>query len=166
MGIAVNLDCKGWWNLQAQSSLFQSVTKHFTVSGETYIGTHRTVPVSFVTNCKSYATNCKSDNSICKFCHPLQLVTVPGTAILLTSQGCLKWNPVCPGGDWKQKFLILYALGAYWVGGDDWKRFTRTRSRSGIGNNQVFPKIDHSAISDRIVLVEYTIGSVVELKFC
>ena len=31
---------------------------------------------------------------------------------------------------------------------------------------RVFPKIDHSARSDRIVLVEYTIGSVVELKFC
>ena len=30
----------------------------------------------------------------------------------------------------------------------------------------VFPKIDHSARSDRIVLVEYTIGSVVELNFC
>ena len=33
-------------------------------------------------------------------------------------------------------------------------------------DNQVFPKIDHSARSDGIVLVEYTIGSVVELKFC
>ena len=30
--------------------------------------------------------------------------------------------------------------------------------------NRVFPKIDHSSRSDRIVLVEYTIGSVVELK--
>ena len=34
------------------------------------------------------------------------------------------------------------------------------------GNNRVFPKIDHSARSDRIVLVEHTIGSVVELNFC
>ena len=32
--------------------------------------------------------------------------------------------------------------------------------------NRVFPKIDHSVRSDRIVLVEYTTGSVVELKFC
>ena len=33
-------------------------------------------------------------------------------------------------------------------------------------NNRVFPKVDHSARSDRIVLVEYTTGSVVELNFC
>ena len=32
--------------------------------------------------------------------------------------------------------------------------------------NRVFPKVDHSARSDRIVLVEYTAGSVVELNFC
>ena len=32
--------------------------------------------------------------------------------------------------------------------------------------NRVFPKVDHSARSDRIVLVEYTTGSVVELNFC
>ena len=31
---------------------------------------------------------------------------------------------------------------------------------------RVFPKTDHSARADRILLVEYTIGSVVELKFC
>ena len=31
---------------------------------------------------------------------------------------------------------------------------------------RVFPKVDHSARSDRIVLVEYTTGSVVELNFC
>ena len=29
-----------------------------------------------------------------------------------------------------------------------------------------FPKVDHSARSDRMVLVEYTTGSVVELNFC
>ena len=31
---------------------------------------------------------------------------------------------------------------------------------------RVFPKVDHSARSDRIVLVEYTTGSVVKLNFC
>ena len=31
---------------------------------------------------------------------------------------------------------------------------------------RVFPKVDHSANVARIVLVEYTIGSVVELNFC
>ena len=31
---------------------------------------------------------------------------------------------------------------------------------------RVFPKVDHSANIARIVLVEYTIGSVVELNFC
>ena len=33
-------------------------------------------------------------------------------------------------------------------------------------HNRVFPKVDDSARSDRIVLVEYTTGSVVELNFC
>ena len=33
-------------------------------------------------------------------------------------------------------------------------------------NNRVFPKVDHSARSDRVILVEYTTGSVVELNFC
>ena len=33
-------------------------------------------------------------------------------------------------------------------------------------NIRVFPKVDHSARSDRIVLIEYTTGSVVELNFC
>ena len=33
-------------------------------------------------------------------------------------------------------------------------------------DTRVFPKIHHSARSDRIVLVEYTTGSVVELNFC
>ena len=33
-------------------------------------------------------------------------------------------------------------------------------------NNRVFPKADHSANVDRIALVEYTIGSVVESNFC
>ena len=33
-------------------------------------------------------------------------------------------------------------------------------------NIQVFPKVDHSANVARIVLVEYTIGSIVELNFC
>ena len=32
--------------------------------------------------------------------------------------------------------------------------------------SRVFPKVDHSANVDRIVLVEYTIGSVVESNFC
>ena len=31
---------------------------------------------------------------------------------------------------------------------------------------RVFPKVDHSANIARIVLVEYTIGSVVESNFC
>ena len=31
---------------------------------------------------------------------------------------------------------------------------------------RVFPEVDHSARSDRIVLVEFTTGSVVELNFC
>ena len=31
---------------------------------------------------------------------------------------------------------------------------------------EVFPEIDHSANLSRIVLVEYTIGSAVELNFC
>ena len=32
--------------------------------------------------------------------------------------------------------------------------------------NRGFPEVDHSANFARIVLVEYTIGSVVELNFC
>ena len=36
----------------------------------------------------------------------------------------------------------------------------------GSANIRVFPKVDHSARSDRIVLVEYTTRSVVELNFC
>ena len=81
-------------------SLLQSVTKLFTVSDETYIGTHRTVPVSFMTDCKSYATNCKSDMADCKFCQNLQLAMVAINAIWLTiTRGGLKLNPVCPGGD-------------------------------------------------------------------
>ena len=32
--------------------------------------------------------------------------------------------------------------------------------------NRVFPKVDHSANIARIVLVEYTIGSVVKSTFC
>ena len=53
----------------------------FTVGDKTYIGTHRTVPVSFVTICKSYATDCKSDMANCKFYQNLQLVTVAINAI-------------------------------------------------------------------------------------
>ena len=112
--IAVNLDCTGWQNLQALSSLLLSVMELFTVSDETYIGTHRIVPVSFITDCKSYATNCKSDNSTCTFCQPLQSLTIAGTAIWLTiTKG---------GGDWNQ---TQYASGgwlkteisqAYWWG--------------------------------------------------
>ena len=45
--IAVKVDCKGWWNLQ-------SVMKLFTVGGKTYICRHRTVPVSFMTDCKKF----------------------------------------------------------------------------------------------------------------
>ena len=43
-----------------------------------------------------------------------------------------------------------------------------TALSSSISNKiiRVFPKIDHSARSGRIVLAEYTTGSVVELKFC
>ena len=45
------------------------------------------------------------------------------------------------------------------------------RNQLTVANSQfvfsrVFPKVDHSARSDRIVLVEYTTGSVVELNFC
>ena len=98
--IAVNPDCKGWRNLQSLSSLLQSVTKLFTVGDETYIGTHRTVPVSFVTDCRSYATDCKSNDSAYKFCQPLQSVTIGRTTIRLTiTRGRrLKSNPVRPGG--------------------------------------------------------------------
>ena len=42
-------NCKGWQNLQVLSSLLQLVMKLFTVSDKTYIGTHRTVPVSLST---------------------------------------------------------------------------------------------------------------------
>ena len=98
--IAVNPDCKGWQNLQSLSALLQLVTKHFTVGDETYIGTYRTVPLSFVTDCKNYATNCKSDDSACKFCQPLQSVTIARTTIRLTITrgGRLKSDPVRPGG--------------------------------------------------------------------
>ena len=127
--IVVNLDCTGWWNLQVLSSLLQWVTKLFTVSDETYIGTHRRAPVSFITDCKSYANNCKSDDSTCKFCQPLQSVMVIGTAIWLTSQGgVIEIKPSTPqGGDWN-KFLISYNPGGCtgW-GGGDWKRFTGTK---------------------------------------
>ena len=99
--------------------------KLFTVGDETYIGTHRTVPVSFMTNCKSYATNCKSDTADYNFCQNLQLVEVAINAIQLTITrgGQLKSNPVHPWGDWKQKILILYGPRGVLVGGD-WKRFT------------------------------------------
>ena len=98
--IVVNPDCKGWRNLQSLSSLLQLVMKLFTVGDETYIGTHRTVPVSFITDCKSYATDCKSNDSACKFCQPLQSVTIARTAIWLTITrgGQLKSNPVHPRG--------------------------------------------------------------------
>ena len=36
----------------------------------------------------------------------------------------------------------------------------------GVTTNRIFPKIDHSANVARIVLAEYTIGSVFELNFC
>ena len=123
--IAVEVDCKGWWNLQLVASLLQLVTKLFTVGDETYIGTHRTATVSFITNCKSYACNCKSDTGNCKFCQNLQLATVTGTAIWLTiTRG--HWNQTlyAPGGDWKQKFLISYAPPGYTGEGGDWKLFT------------------------------------------
>ena len=98
--IAVNLDCKGWRNLQSLLSLLQSVVKLFTVGDETYIGTHRTAPVSFVTDCKSYATDCKSNDSACNFCQPLQSVTISGTAIQLTITrgGAIEIKPSTPGG--------------------------------------------------------------------
>ena len=99
----------------------------FTVGDETFysqwwnLHTHRTVPVSFITDCKSYATNCKSDDSTCKFHQLLQLVTITRTTIQLTiTRGGSDWNQTeyAPGGDWKQKILISYASppGAYWVG--------------------------------------------------
>ena len=62
----------------------KATTKLFTVNDETYIGTHRTAPISFVTDCESYTTDCKSDNSTCKFHQPLQSVTVARTTIWLT----------------------------------------------------------------------------------
>ena len=100
----------------------------------TYIGTHRTAPVSFVTDCKNYATNCKSDDSACKFCQLLQSVTVTRTAIWLTITrgGQLKSNTVRPGGGGKWLKTEIsdssQLPGAYWWGGGgcDWKRITGT----------------------------------------
>ena len=85
------------------ASLLQSVTELFTVGDETYIGTHRTVPVSFMTDCKSYTTNYKSDTTNCKFYQHFQSATLAINAIQLTITGV----------------LISYAPppGAYWLGG-------------------------------------------------
>ena len=91
----------------------------FTVGDEIYVGTHRTVPVSFVPDYKSYVADCKSDDSTCKFCQPLQSVTIVGTTIQLT----ITWGAIqikssmLGGGDWKQKFLILYDPGGVLSGG-------------------------------------------------
>ena len=124
--IVVNPDCKGWQNLQSLLSLLQLVMKLFTVGDETYIGTHRTAPVSFFTDCKSYATDCKSDDSACKFCQPLQSVTIARTAIWLTITrgGRLKSDPVHSRG-WLKTAISDFVRpgGAYWVGGD-WNHFT------------------------------------------
>ena len=72
----------------------------FTVGDETYIGTHRTVPVGFMTDCKSYTTNCKSDTAnCCKFCQNLQSVTVAINAIWLTiTRGVIEIKPSMPQG--------------------------------------------------------------------
>ena len=67
--------------------------KLFTVVDETNIGTHRTVPVSFVTNCKSYTIDCKSDMANCKFCQNLQLARVAINTI---------WSTITRWGDWNQ----------------------------------------------------------------
>ena len=104
--------------------------KLFTVGDESYIGTHRTVPVSFI-------TDCKSDNSTCKFCQPSQSVTVTRTTIWLTiTRGQLKSNPVCPRGGWLKTEISDFSHippppGAYWWGAD-WKRFT------GTGKNELY----------------------------
>ena len=74
--IVVNLNCKGWWNLQALLSVLQLVMKVFTVGDETYIGTCRTVPVSLITDCKSYATKILNRSNVTKELLPLRKSTV------------------------------------------------------------------------------------------
>ena len=69
------------------------MTKLFTIGDGTYIGTHRTVPISFV-------SDCKSDNSPCKFRQPLQSVTIAGTTIQLTNTrggGVIEIDFIHPG---------------------------------------------------------------------
>ena len=127
--IVVKVDCKCWWNLQLVASLLQSVTKLFTVGDKTYIGTHRTVPVSFMTDCKSYTTNCKSDTADCKFCQNLQSVMVAINAIQLTITrvGQLKSNPLHPrgGGVIENRDFCFYMPPGHTSGVEgDWKRFT------------------------------------------
>ena len=117
--IVVKVDCKCWWNLQSVASLLQSLMKLFTVVEETYMGTHRTAPVSFIADCKSYTTDCKSDMANCKFCQSLQLATVAVNTIWLTiTRGRGNWykTQYTPRGGWKQKFLISYAPRGVLVG--------------------------------------------------
>ena len=59
--LAMVTDCK---NLQSviklkigDDTFLQSVTKLFTVGDKTYIGIHRIVPVSFITDCKVSSPN-------------------------------------------------------------------------------------------------------------
>ena len=74
--------------------------KLFTVGDETYIGKHRTVPVSFMTDCKSYTTDGKSDTADCKFRQNVQSVTVAINAIRLTITrgGVIEIKPSTPRG--------------------------------------------------------------------
>ena len=133
--IVVNLDCKGWQNLQSLSSLLQSVMKLFTVGNETYIGTHRTVPVSFITDCKSYAIDCKSDDSDCKFCQPLQSVTIAKTAIQLTiTRGGrrLKSDPVRPGEVIENSNFWFHTSRGGVLGGGRLKSFHRNHIQGKI----------------------------------
>ena len=72
---------------------------------------------------------------------------------------------------WGAHFFCEIRVGARISRGVRIFCYTRTGTGTGkrtgtIGDNRVFPKVDHSARSDRIVLVKYTIGSVVELNFC
>ena len=69
----------------------------FTVGDETYIGTHRTVPVSFMT--VKVAPPTVKVTVDCKFCQNLQLVMVAINAIWLTIiRGVIEIKPSTPWG--------------------------------------------------------------------
>ena len=112
--IVVKVDCKGRQNLQSVASLLQSVMKHFTVSDETYIGTHRTMPVTFITDCKSYASNCKSDMANYKL------------TITRGGGGEIEIKPSMPRVIENRNFWFCTSPtgGVKVGGGGDWKCFT------------------------------------------